>query len=942
MNRTLLSVLFLIAGFQGVLFGAQPEKRPLTHEDYSGWNTIANQRLSGDGQWIIYEVNPQQGDGVMIIKNLVEGKQTIVPRGFSAVISPGNRFAVFYIRPPRALVRQAQVEGRKRDQMPTDSLGIFYFDKNKLVKIPGPVTFALPDEASDWLVYHVYASVMHRPDRQGGDPGMPDGLNASTDNLQDKNDEKKKLFAYNPVTGARHTIANVEEYLISPLGTLVAAITDTIIADTLKMQQIVGIDLLRSRTIRLDPQKGDLESLVADRAGQNLAWLFTTDTGKVRHYGIWLWEGLRNRALPIVVEGTPGLPDGNTPSRHRRPFFSRNGERLFFGTAPKPVEEPKDTLLADERFSVDVWHWQDGLLQSQQLHNLQRELNRTFLAVYHIRSRRVVQLASPDMPDITLDTHNDALFALGISNVPYLMESSWRGITPRDLFAVNLNDGSRHPIANRVISMTSLSPEGRFVIWFEPQHRRWLSFEMRTKAINILTTKIPVSFYNEEQDLPALAGPYGVGGWTENDEFVLLNDRFDVWKVDPTGRRDAVNLTQGYGREHSIRFRTQDLNPVTPFVDLTDPVVFHAFHITTKQSGFFQWHNNLLSKLIFEDAAFSQLQKALFSDRMIWRRSTFRDFPDIFTSKPGFNNPSRISNANPQQANVLWGSVKLVEWMDFNNRALQGLLYLPENFDPNNKYPMVVYFYERSSDGLHQHFIPAPSRSIINRTFFTSNGYIVFVPDIFYTEGFPGQSAYNAVVSGTKAMVERFPFIDRSNMGLQGQSWGGYQVAFLITRTNMFRAAMAGAPVSNMISAYNAIRWESGRSRQFQYEETQSRIGGSLWEKKELFIENSPIFFADRIQTPLLMMHNDNDGAVHYFQGIELFLAMRRLSLPVWMLVYNNEEHNLTRWPNRMDLSIRMQQFFDHFLKGAPAPVWLKHGLPALQKGRMTGYELVQ
>jgi len=941
MKIPFIVIFFIALSWHIGLYATQPAKRALSHDDYAAWNSIANQRLSANGQWVIYEVNPQQGDGNLIIKHIESEWQIVVPRGSGAIISPGDKFAVFYIRPQQSVVRQAQVERRKRDQMPVDSLGIFYFDRRELVKIGGPITFALPTHASDWLLYHVAASTQQRAMRPDAEVGITDNPASPVQEGGSSTSDRKKLFVYNPVTGVKHTISNVEEYLISPEGNLVAAITDTTVADTIKMQQIVTIGLANMQRRLHDLHKGDMESLVSDHAGEQLAWLFTADTGKVRHYNVWLLDNARNRAQQVVGEGTQGLPEGNTPSRHRRPYFSHDGRRLFFGTAPKPVEEPKDTLLDEERFAVDVWHWQDGLLQSQQLHNLQRDRNRTFLAVYHIRNQRVVQLTSPDMPDIAFDTHNNAPFAMGSSNINYLMESSWMGATPRDLFSVDVATGNRMPITQRVTSMASLSPGGRFVIWFEPQQRRWMTHEMRTQKTRVATDNIPVSFYNEEQDLPALAGPYGVGGWAENDAFVFLNDRFDVWKVDPTGRIAPTNITGGYGRQHSIRFRTQDLDPITAYFRINEPLHFHAFQIHTKQSGFYKLHNNQLTRLIFEDAAFTILQKATQAETMIWRRGTFTDFPNLFAGNPGFQNPRMISNANPQQHEFLWGQVQLVEWYDFDNRPIQGLLYLPENFDPEKKYPMLVYFYERSSDGLHQHFIPAPSRSTINRTFCTSNGYIVFVPDIWYTDGFPGQSAYNAIMSGTKAMLERFPFIDRNNMGLQGQSWGGYQVAFLITRTNMFRAAMAGAPVSNMISAYNAIRWESGRSRQFQYEQTQSRIGGSLWENKELYIENSPIFFADRIRTPLLMMHNDDDGAVHYFQGIELFLAMRRLSLPVWMLVYNREEHNLTRWPNRIDLSIRMHQFFDHYLKGAPAPVWMKHGIPALDKGRLTGYELV-
>ena len=275
-------------------------------------------------------------------------------------------------------------------------------------------------------------------------------------------------------------------------------------------------------------------------------------------------------------------------------------------------------------------------------------------------------------------------------------------------------------------------------------------------------------------------------------------------------------------------------------------------------------------------------------------------------------------------------------------KKLEGLLVTPEDLDPTKKYPMLVYFYERSSENLHQHVTPRPSRSIIHWGFCASNGYVVFIPDITYSTGDPGASAYDAIVSGTQSMVDQFSFIDSTRMALQGQSWGGYQIAWLITRTNMFRCAMAGAPVSNMTSAYGGIRWQTGMSRIFQYERTQSRIGSTLWDNLDKYIENSPVFFAPNVQTPLLMMHNDNDGAVPWYQGIEYFMALRRLNKPVWMLVYNNEEHNLLRRANTKDLTIRMMQFFDYYLKDAPMPVWMRDGIPAVDKGRKTGYDLIK
>jgi dipeptidyl aminopeptidase/acylaminoacyl peptidase len=344
-----------------------------------------------------------------------------------------------------------------------------------------------------------------------------------------------------------------------------------------------------------------------------------------------------------------------------------------------------------------------------------------------------------------------------------------------------------------------------------------------------------------------------------------------------------------------------------------------------------------MTTLILSDHAYLRPIKAKNTQQFIWQRSSYKEYPDLWTSSSAFTASDRLSVTNPQQSQYLWGTVEHVSWTSFDGIQLRGLLYKPENFDPAKKYPMIVYFYEKYSKDLHTHYVPAPSRSTVNFTFYNSNGYIVFVPDIDYRTGEPGHSAYDDIISGTMAMTQH-PYVDASHMGIQGQSWGGYQVSYLVTQTGLFKAAMAGAPVSNMTSAYGGIRWESGIVRQSQYEHGQSRLGANLWENRDLYIENSPIFFADHITTPLLIMSNDNDGAVPYYQGIELITAMRRLGKPAWLLSYNGDEHNLTKLPNRQDLSIRMNEFFDYYLKGAPKPLWMVKGLPAVVKGKELRY----
>jgi dipeptidyl aminopeptidase/acylaminoacyl peptidase len=268
---------------------------------------------------------------------------------------------------------------------------------------------------------------------------------------------------------------------------------------------------------------------------------------------------------------------------------------------------------------------------------------------------------------------------------------------------------------------------------------------------------------------------------------------------------------------------------------------------------------------------------------------------------------------------------------------LTGLVVKPENFDPNKKYPLLVNFYERSSDELYGYRAPAAGRSSINYSYYASKGYIIFNPDITYNLGYPGESCYEDLMSGVDALIAKGS-IDTTRMGLQGHSWGGYQVSYLLTKTNRFKCAESGAPVVNMVSAYGGIRWESGRSRMFQYEKTQSRIGQTLWENPNLYLSNRPIFGLDKQETPVLILHNDEDGAVPWYQGIEYYMALRRLNKKAWLLNYNGEPHWPVKWQNRLDFNIRMEQFFDHYLMGKPMPDWMQRGIPVLEKSINSGY----
>jgi dienelactone hydrolase len=478
-----------------------------------------------------------------------------------------------------------------------------------------------------------------------------------------------------------------------------------------------------------------------------------------------------------------------------------------------------------------------------------------------------------------------------------------------------------------------LSPGGRYIVYMDGGH--WFAYAFASGRTVDLTAAIPgVRFDQEDDDHPDIAPAYGTGGWTTGDRSLLLYDRYDVWEVDPSGARPPLVLTDSAGRRDHVTYRVVDLDRDDPFIDPSRPLLLHAFNPDTKAAGF-AWaqpgKRRAPQSIVMADVAWGTPQQARHAPQLVVTRGTFVDFPNLYTGT-SLAQLTRISDANPQQQEFLWGSVELVHWISSDGIPLQGLLYKPENFDPSKKYPMITYYYERLSDGMHS-YIPPGGRNIINPTHYVSNGYLIFEPDIPYEIGYPGPSAMKAVIPGVQMLLAR-GYVDPNALGLQGHSWGGYQTAYMITQTHMFKAATAGAPVADMFSAYGGIRWQSGLNRSFQYEHTQSRIGGSIWQAPLRYLENSPLFWADKITTPLLMMHNDGDGSVPWYQGIEMYIALRRLGKEVYLIDYNGDEHNPTKRANQKDIAMRMQQFFDYHLRGFPEPDWMVHGIPYLQKGR--------
>jgi len=868
-------------------YSQKPEKKPITTNDFASWKVLNNPIISSDGKYSAYEINPQKGDGKLVVKAIEQKKEDSIPRGYSAMFSPEADFIIYKIKQPEDSIRDAKKRKIKKELMPKDSIGIYVFKRHKKYAFPNLKQFALPKENAKWIAFLT--------DMQKQETKMEEKKKGNK-----KNEELPfQLILFQASTGDTVCFKNVTELFVAPLGQTISFIRQ--IEDSVDRTELISFNTELGKATVLFKQNGTAKKIATDQQGNRYGFLFSADTTKEKVYGLYFGTLSDREPKNVVTTETKGIPVSWSPSEYSDLSFSDNGSHLFFGTNKKPGPEPEDSLLDDEKPILDIWSWTDKELQPEQKKNLEKEKKRTFKAVYLTENDKFVQLADPTMRDIQTIQKGNGTIALGWDNSPYKLQSSWTGNTLADYYIVDIETGERR-LSIKSKSIGSLSPGGNFVTWYDPMESSYFAKSTlpdKTDSVK-LNDNIPVRFFDEQWDMPSDASPYGIAGWSENDKFIFIYDRFDIWRIDPTGEKVPVNATRNYGRKNSLVFRYEKLNPEEEFIDTNKPVIVSVFDEKNKSAGFFSadLRNYTDPKMLFmEDARFSNLQKAKKAETLIWTSEDVDESPNLWTSDLAFEQRHQLSDTNPQQKNFVWPVVRLVQWTSFSGKPLEGLLYYPETIDPDRKYPMVVYFYERNAENLHTYFPPAPTRSTVNRTYFTSNDYIVFVPDITYENGYPGQSAFDAVVSGTQFVCNLFAFADRNKIGIQGQSWGGYQVAWLITQTKMFAAAMAGAPVSNMTSAYGGIRWESGLVREFQYEKTQSRIGGTLWDKPLQFIENSPLFYVPKIETPLLIMHNDNDGAVPWYQGIELFTALRRLQKPVWMLTYNNEEHNLKAGP---------------------------------------------
>jgi dipeptidyl aminopeptidase/acylaminoacyl peptidase len=690
-----------------------------------------------------------------------------------------------------------------------------------------------------------------------------------------------------------------------------------------------GLDV-NLNSITVDAEERRI-AFVISRKGQNSVWYFDVNAD----HSVSLADNSMLKADSL-------LEIGNILN----PGFSHDGKRLFISLVPKK-DKPKEKTSV----SVDIWNYKDAKLQSQQLYEFQHPevlawVN-TNAAVVSLEHPQIIRLSAENETIALLKGQGDSVGLVINRGTGTLEEWHWNPASKSHYYIVSTKDGIRRRVSYR---FNHFSPGGRYAVGLDGQRQYLYSFDFLRGNSHNLSAEFPIGLRLDEDDDHPGFRPSGlkVAGWMKDDSAIIMYDKYDIWQVDPNREKAAINLTLGYGRRHHIIFRLiGDYNART-YIDDSATYILSAFNEETKESGFFRWRPKdrkspgllTMGPYVFEgpyDGSLDSIWLEAKKGRLfIVRRESAAESPNYFATSD-FHEFTAISALYPEKK-YNWLTSEVIKWCGSQKETLTGVLYKPENFNATKKYPVLINYYERMSQHANQYKQPEYAGDNINIPWFVSHGYIVFTPDIRFKIGHPGASACHSVTTGT-AYLLKSPWINGKKIAIAGHSWGGFETNYIIAHCNLYCAAMSASSISDFISEYNNVM-RDGLTLQYFPEIDQERIGATLWEKPEYYIENSPVLRANKVGTPLLMMNNKNDAIVAFSQGVEFFLALRRLGKPVWMLQYDGEAHSLDNESAKIDYTLRMTQFFDHYCMDAPMPRWMAVGVPASLKGIDSGLEV--
>jgi dipeptidyl aminopeptidase/acylaminoacyl peptidase len=967
---TAIPVLGPTASMEQAAAPAAPRKA-VNVEDVIAWKTVSTTVVSNNGEWFAYRVAPQEGDAELMVRNIASGKETKFPLGeVGAPAGGGGGAAVaaagatiqfsddskWIAFTTTALRAEAQRLRRQRRPVQT-SVTVVNLASGEKKDYPNVRRFAFSGDAATHIALHrapaqpaggAGAAAAPAGGGRGAAPGA--GAAAGADNRPRGTD----LIIRELATGAELNVGNVSEFAFTRDGKFLASVIDA----TDKIGNGVQLRNMMSGTVTsLDTDTANYERLSWTQKGDGLTVLKGKEdrayTEKL--YSVVGFTGFgfgEPKKTVFDPSKDKSFPAGFAISGNRAATWNDKMDAFVFGireprkrttpaggaganaeaegaeppAAPAP---PAPAADADEKVDLVLWHWKDSRLQSQQEVQETADRNFSYLSMYHVGPQKFVRLADDEVRSVSM-TPKDK-FAIGFDDREYELMGNMDGRRFRDVYVINPATGDRKLALKRARWYNGPSPDGESFLYYEDGH--FFVHNMTTGQAKNITLGVPASFIDTEDDHNVVKPPTSPMGWAKGSKAVLISDNWDIWQV-PVDGSAAVNLTVNGKKEqirYQRRFALESLEDREDGIDLSKPQYFGVYGEWTKKGGIARLDPGKpgLTNVLWGDASFSRLMKAEKADVVLYTKETALEPADYYATDFKFGEPKRLTDMRPQVAAFNWTpGVQLVNYTCDKGDKLQAALYLPANYQKGKSYPTLVNFYEKMSQTANT--FANPSANGFNRSVYTSQGYAVLIPDIVYKVNDPGMSAVWCMVPAVKAAIAT-GVVDAKKIGITGHSWGGYQTSFLVTQTDIFAAAVAGAPLTNMVSMYSLVYKNSGGGNMAIFESSQGRFKGGYWDNWDAYYRNSPVFFARNVKTPLMILHNDKDGAVDFTQGVEYYNTLRRMGKPVIMLEYVGENHGLARRPNQRDYTVRMKEYFDHYLKGEPAPEWMVKGVPRLK-----------
>jgi len=975
-----------------------PTKKAMTVDDYTKWREVVRPAISGNGKWVAYVLQltntiPAEAKPVLHILNLETNVEVTADDASEPVFSPDSKWIAYQVDPGAAQrARARRAESGTAPATPAATPPATTPPATPPAPAPTGTTAAQPSQpargaapaaipprrvdlrnletgavrswqdigtivfspASTHLVLRRRGAETAGPTGQrGGGPGAPPAPAAGAAAAGSGTGARGlDAILFDLRTGVHQLLGSVGDFAFNRTGELLGFAVDAAVKDG------NGVFIFDTRNGRITPLDNDAKSysrLVWNDGGKAVAVLKGSEVEKMREKANVLLAypdvtgALKDgapAAVPVLFDPAKadGFPKGWVVSDRAALSWSEDGKRVFFGIkeqAPAPDTTRKTT---DEAADVDVWNTDDERVQSAQMVRAERDRNFTFRQAFDVQTNRFVKLADETLRD--LDVAPDGKWAVGFDERAYIRNE--KILPTADIYRVNTSTGERTLIAKGQLTgrhVFGITPHGRHFLFWKDAKIQAHDFETGlTKALGAGA----VSFVNLEHDYPGTKPSYGIAGYSSDGKAVIAQHRYDIWLV-PLDGSAPKNLTNGVGAAKENRFRV--LRPVPEdstlprsagprgTIDLTKPVTLSAYGEWTKKSGYYELANGQLKELVYEDASFGMPVRALKADKFLFTRQTFVEFPDLRVSGPGFKESKKISDANPQQKEYLWGHRLLFDYKNKDGKRLQGILAIPDDYKPGEKRPMIVIFYEKNSQNMHLYsapaYLPSMGRMPVQAT---SKGYLAMLPDIHFRTGNSHSDMLECVEAATRKVIE-MGYADPKRIGVSGHSYSGEGAAFIGTMSKMFAAVGMGAGVVDLYNDF-AMPWGWGYGYQGGSGDTafnyylydQGRWGFSPWDRPDKYHFESALTHVPNVTAPFLIMHGTSDPTVGFINGLAFYNALRYFGKKAVLLAYPNEGHGLRGLANRKDLTTRFFEFFDHFLKGAPAPKWWTDGVPYLKK----------